>query len=119
MIFDQIGDLAKMKRHDYLPFGEELFAGTGGRSEANGYGCPAGQQGCTGDSVRQQFTAQVQIEQQPNGAFYDVQLRSLDPNRRLMDIKSKQDAVVKSGNTNLFMVQGNQIRMDDANRNIT
>ena len=44
---------------------------------------------------------------------------SLDPNKRLMDIKTKQDAVVKSGNTNLFMVQGNQIRMDDANRNIT
>jgi RHS repeat-associated protein len=35
-------------RHDYLPFGEELFAGTGGRTTAQGY---AG-----GDGVRQQFT---------------------------------------------------------------
>ncbi|HEX6042988.1 MAG TPA: RHS repeat-associated core domain-containing protein, partial [Pyrinomonadaceae bacterium] len=68
---------------------------------------------------RADTTNGVQIEQQPNGAFYDVQLRSLDPNKRLSDIKTKQDAVVKSGNTNLFMVQGNQIRMDDANRNIT
>jgi RHS repeat-associated protein len=34
-------------RHDYLPFGEELFAGTGGRTTAQGY---------VGDSVRQKFT---------------------------------------------------------------
>ena len=37
MIFDQSGDLAKMKRHDYLPFGGELFAGSGGRTVAMGY----------------------------------------------------------------------------------
>jgi RHS repeat-associated protein len=35
-------------RHDYLPFGEEIASGTGGRSTAQGYG---GQ-----DSVRQKFT---------------------------------------------------------------
>jgi hypothetical protein len=29
MIFDQTGSLANVKRHDYLPFGEELLAGTG------------------------------------------------------------------------------------------
>src|SRR4029078_10925066 len=34
-------------RHDYLPFGEELFAGAGGRSVTQGY---------AGDGVRQQFT---------------------------------------------------------------
>lgn len=48
MILDQSGSLANMKRHDYLPFGEELFAPTGGRTTAQGY---AG-----GDDVRQQFT---------------------------------------------------------------
>jgi RHS repeat-associated protein len=48
MILDQTGSLANMKRHDYLPFGEELFAPTSGRSAAQGY---AG-----GDGVRQQFT---------------------------------------------------------------
>jgi len=48
MIFDQTGNLANMKRHDYLPFGEELFAPAGGRTTAMGY---AG-----GDGVRQQFT---------------------------------------------------------------
>jgi RHS repeat-associated protein len=48
MIIDQTGDLANMTRHDYLPFGEELFAPTGGRTTAAGY---------AGDGVRQQFTS--------------------------------------------------------------
>ena len=47
MIFDKTGSLANVKRHDYLPFGEELFAGVGGRTTANGY---------SGDNVRQKFT---------------------------------------------------------------
>jgi len=37
MIFDQTGSLANISRHDYLPFGEELFAGTGGRTAPQGY----------------------------------------------------------------------------------
>src|SRR5712692_5685683 len=48
MIFDQSGSLANVSRHDYLPFGEELFAGTGGRTTAQGY--------TSSDGVRQQFT---------------------------------------------------------------
>jgi RHS repeat-associated protein len=48
MILDQTGSLANVRRHDYLPFGEELFAGSGGRSAAQGYS--------GGDGVRQQFT---------------------------------------------------------------
>jgi RHS repeat-associated protein len=48
LILDQTGSLANIKRHDYLPFGEELFAGTGARTTSLGY---------TGsDGVRQQFT---------------------------------------------------------------
>jgi len=50
MIVDQSGNLAKIKRHDYLPFGEELVAPLGGRSAAQGYD--------GGDEVRQQFTSQ-------------------------------------------------------------
>lgn len=48
MLLDQTGSLANMTRHDFLPFGEELFAPTGGRTAAQGY---------AGDSVRQQFTS--------------------------------------------------------------
>ncbi len=47
MIVNKSGSLASVKRHDYLPFGEELSAGTGGRTTTQGY---------SGDSVRQKFT---------------------------------------------------------------
>jgi RHS repeat-associated protein len=48
MIFDKTGALATVKRHDYLPFGEEIFAGTGGRTSGQGYSAA--------DGVRQKFT---------------------------------------------------------------
>ena len=48
MVFDQTGALANVSRHDYLPFGEELGAGTGGRTTAQGYSAS--------DGVRQKFT---------------------------------------------------------------
>ncbi|HEY3103129.1 MAG TPA: RHS repeat-associated core domain-containing protein [Pyrinomonadaceae bacterium] len=48
MVFDQTGSLANVSRHDYLPFGEEIFAGTGGRTTAQGYSAS--------DNVRQKFT---------------------------------------------------------------
>ena len=48
MIIDESGSLANVKRHDYLPFGEELGAGIGGRTTAQGYSAS--------DGVRQQFT---------------------------------------------------------------
>ncbi len=47
IIVDQTGSLAGVKRHDYLPFGEELFPIPGGRTVAMGY---------AGDGIRQQFT---------------------------------------------------------------
>jgi RHS repeat-associated protein len=48
IIADKTGSLSGIKRHDYLPFGEELFAGTSGRTAQQGYS--------GGDNVRQQFT---------------------------------------------------------------
>jgi YD repeat-containing protein len=48
IVLDQTGSLVNVKRHDYLPFGEELFAGTGGRTIAQGY---------SADGIRQQFTS--------------------------------------------------------------
>ena len=45
---DKTGSLAGVTRHDYFPFGEELFAGMGGRATTQGYGVV--------DNVRQKFT---------------------------------------------------------------
>ena len=36
MVIDQTGTLANIKRHDYLPFGEELFAGCRRPHSGNG-----------------------------------------------------------------------------------
>lgn len=48
MVADRTGSLKGIRRHDYLPFGEELGANTGGRTPAQGYGLA--------DNVRQHFT---------------------------------------------------------------
>jgi RHS repeat-associated protein len=48
MIVDASGTLSGVSRHDYLPFGEELFAGTGSRSSSLGY--------TNADGARQKFT---------------------------------------------------------------
>ena len=48
MVADRTGSLSGIKRHDYLPFGEELYAGTGNRTTAQGY---------VADAVRQKFTS--------------------------------------------------------------
>jgi len=47
MVADLSGSLAGIKRHDYLPFGEEVGAGVGGRTTGQGY---------VADNVRQKFT---------------------------------------------------------------
>src|SRR5437588_9721264 len=49
MVVDKTGSLSGVKRHDYLPFGEEIQVGTGGRTSQQGYSQV--------DSVRQKFTA--------------------------------------------------------------
>jgi len=48
MIADASRSLAGIKRHDYLPFGEELFANQGGRTTLQGYS--------VNDGIRQKFT---------------------------------------------------------------
>ncbi len=48
MIVDLSGSLSGLSRHDYLPFGEELFAGAGNRTTALGY--------TNSDGARQKFT---------------------------------------------------------------
>ena len=48
MMIDQTGGLGGVRRRDYLPFGEEIQAGVGGRTQAQGYSGT--------DNVRQKFT---------------------------------------------------------------
>jgi RHS repeat-associated protein len=48
IVADLSGTLANTKRHDYLPFGEEVGAGVGGRTTGQGY---------IADNVRQKFTS--------------------------------------------------------------
>jgi RHS repeat-associated protein len=48
MIADKTGSLPGIKRHDYLPFGEELGAGVGGRTTGQGYS--------VADGVRQKLS---------------------------------------------------------------
>jgi RHS repeat-associated protein len=52
MVFEKTGALVTVKRHDYLPFGEELYANQGGRTTTQGY--PASPN--SNDGVRQKFT---------------------------------------------------------------
>jgi RHS repeat-associated protein len=49
MLIGNAGSLASVKRHDYLPFGEELSAGVGNRTTGVGYQST--------DEVRQKFTS--------------------------------------------------------------
>jgi RHS repeat-associated protein len=53
MVVDKTGSLAGIRRHDFLPFGEEIPEGVGIRSASIGYG---------GDSVRQKFTGKERDE---------------------------------------------------------
>jgi RHS repeat-associated protein len=107
MILDQTGSLANMKRHDYLPFGEELFAPTSGRSAAQGY---AG-----GDGVRQQFTQKERDNETGldyfNARYYsNVQGRfaSTDP------ILMKQDRLRDPQELNLYAyVRNNPLKYID------
>lgn len=50
MVADLSGSLSGVGRHDYLPFGEEVGAGVGGRTTAQGY---------VGDNVSQKFTGKI------------------------------------------------------------
>jgi RHS repeat-associated protein len=54
IIIDKTGALANVTRHDYLPFGEELFADTGLRTTTQGY-TSAGS--IAADGSRQKFTS--------------------------------------------------------------
>jgi hypothetical protein len=82
MVFDKTGALANVKRHDYLPFGEELFAGTGGRTTALGY--------TNNDGVRQKFThKEREIETSPDyflARCPSTRIRKVSAGRNAFDV---------------------------------
>jgi hypothetical protein len=45
IVVSKSGSLSSVKRHDYLPFGEEIYAGTGGRTTTQGYSADSMRQG--------------------------------------------------------------------------
>ena len=57
MIFDKTGNLTNMSRHDYLPFGEEVYANTGSRTTTQGYTALGNN---PIDKARQKFTGYEQ-----------------------------------------------------------
>ena len=86
MIFDNSGSLATTKRHDYAPFGEELF--NGARTTAMGYGA--------NDTTRQKFTSKERDNETGLdyfGARYygSVQGRFTEADPMLIDVKKLFD----------------------------
>lgn len=78
MVADLSGSLTGMKRHDYLPFGEEIGAGVGIRA-ATGHGYPP-----PDDKVRQKFTgyekdAETGLDYAQARYFSNVQGRFTSP----------------------------------------
>jgi len=80
MIFDSSGSLANVSRHDYLPFGEELYAG--GRTSNNGYTNSDGSRqkftGYESDSESQLNFAQARYQSAVQGRFSGVD-RIIEP----------------------------------------
>ena len=108
IVVDKSGSLASVKRHDYLPFGEEL-----GGAQVGLIGGRQGVAGYAGDSVRQRFTgyeadsetglnyAQARYQASLQGRF-----TSVDPLEASADIANPQSfnrySYVNNNPTNLI-----------------
>jgi len=90
MVFDESGVLANVKRHDYLPFGEELFAPQGLRSATLGYS--------GSDGLRHQFT-QKERDIETGLDYFDARyygstqgrFTSPDPYNPIVDSEEEED----------------------------
>jgi RHS repeat-associated protein len=87
MIIDKTGSLAKVKRHDYLPFGDEVGADVTWRTPARGY---------AGDNVRQKFTgyerdAETGLDFAQARYFASTQGRFAGPDPILVDANRLSD----------------------------
>ncbi len=105
MVFDKTGSLANVKRHDYLPFGEELFAGTGGRTTTQGY---------TGDTIRQKFTLKER-DNETGLDFFEARYHSSVQGRFTSPdplLASGQPALPQSWNRYTYCVNNPLINID-------
>jgi RHS repeat-associated protein len=91
MVVDRSGSLGGIRRHDFAPFGEELFAGAAIRSASNGY---------SGDSVRQKFGSKERDNETGLdyfGARYfgntQGRFTSVDPFSPIVDLDDENDFV--------------------------
>ena len=106
MVADRTGSLAGIKRHDYLPFGEELYAGAGGRTAAQGYTAT--------DNIRQKFTrkerdSETGLDYSIARYYSPVQGRFISPDEPLAD-QSPRDP----SSWNLYTyVRNNPLRATD------
>jgi len=104
MIFDQSGALANVSRHDYLPFGEELFANQGGRTTTQGYNAS--------DGVRQQFTQKERDTETGLDYFEARYYRSAQG--RFTSADSFAGSITNPQSLNLYSyVLGNPLRFKD------
>ncbi|HEV7747809.1 MAG TPA: discoidin domain-containing protein [Pyrinomonadaceae bacterium] len=104
MVFDKAGALLTTKRHDYLPFGEELASVVGLRSAVPGYGAA--------DGVRQRFTSKER-DNETNldyflARYYSSTLgrfASVDPQNIILDKNRVRDADERERLLQSYLIQ--------------
>jgi RHS repeat-associated protein len=92
MVLDKSGALATVKRHDYLPFGEELLSGQGARSTTLGYS--------GSDGIRQKFTQKERDNE--NGLDYFISRYYSSTQGRFVSADSVSGFPMKPQTFNLF-----------------
>jgi RHS repeat-associated protein len=112
MIFDQSGSRITVTRHDYLPFGEELFAGVGGRTTSQGY--PQSQNDTQSSGARQQFT-QMERDRETNLDYFGARYFSSTQGRFTSADNFVNDTTVADPSSwNLYAyVRNNPLRFID------
>lgn len=104
MVADQSGSLSGIKRHDYLPFGEEISAGAGGRTAAQGY---------MQDDVRQKFGGGQEHDSETSLDFMQARYYS-SLMGRFTSPDSVDGAVLNPQTLNLYAyVQNNPVNFND------
>ncbi len=104
MVVNKSGSREGVKRHDYLPFGEELYAGVSSRTVEHGY---------TGDGVRQKFTSyerdnETGLDYAQARYYSSIQGRftSIDPYNIIIEVQASVDSSAQKARTKLIAYLG-------------